>query len=187
MSRVRIITLSIAVGITGLIAACAETPVEPDLKTTSEGPVLGPDQPPIFADLLTRGMAIALQQDELRQQLLHDLRKDAKRLRYLIEAFSSVYPQSKVTVSVSRLRKLQGVLGGHQDIFVHMVALRDLASDLSRNGASKATVEAIGHLATALSSEGAGHRDRFAAAFADYDSAKNRSVAKSLFRARRAT
>jgi CHAD domain-containing protein len=134
--------------------------------------------------VLRRGRQIA---DDSPSQLLHELRKDSKRLRYLMEAFSSLYPASQVAKGVGRLRALQSVLGGHQDIFVHMVALRELASDLARNGASGETVEAIKHLANSLSAEGAGHRGRFAEAFAKYDSAKNRSVARSLFRQRTAT
>jgi CHAD domain-containing protein len=134
--------------------------------------------------VLRRGRQIAV---DSPPQLLHELRKDSKRLRYLMEAFSSLYPASQVSKGVTRLRALQRVLGGHQDIFVHMVALRELASDLARNGASGETVEAIKQLANSLSAEGAGHRGRFAAAFAKYDSAKNRSVARSLFRSRLAT
>jgi CHAD domain-containing protein len=42
---------------------------------------------------------------------LHELRKDCKKLRYLIEAFGSLYPEKRVKSATAELKTLQDVLG----------------------------------------------------------------------------
>jgi CHAD domain-containing protein len=49
---------------------------------------------------------------------LHELRKDGKKLRYLLEGFRSLYPTADVDKVVGRLRKLQVVLGDIVDCHV---------------------------------------------------------------------
>ncbi len=56
--------------------------------------------------------------------VLHELRKDGKKLRYLLEAFRTLYPQEEVDVVLRRLRKLQGVLGDIVDYHVQREWLR---------------------------------------------------------------
>ena len=47
------------------------------------------------------------------------LRKDAKKLRFLIECFGGLYAKSARTTFVARLKSLQDTLGEHQDAEVH--------------------------------------------------------------------
>ena len=63
---------------------------------------------------------------------LHDLRKDAKRLRYLLECFGSLFEPKARKAFVSRLKQLQDNLGDHQDAEVQVGRLRDLADELHR-------------------------------------------------------
>lgn len=46
---------------------------------------------------------------------VHDLRKQAKKLRYLFDCFGSLLPKSPRKQFVSRLKTLQDILGQHQD------------------------------------------------------------------------
>ena len=52
-------------------------------------------------------------------ETVHELRKDAKKLRYLIECFGGLYDKSARSAFVSRLKALQDTLGDHQDAEVH--------------------------------------------------------------------
>ncbi len=62
-------------------------------------------------------------------ETVHELRKDAKKLRYLIECFGGLYDKSARTAFVGRLKALQDTLGEHQDAEVHAHALRTIADD----------------------------------------------------------
>ena len=57
---------------------------------------------------------------------LHDLRKDAKRLRYLVESFAPVFDPEAVTRVTDPLRRLQDALGTFQDDAVQARAVHDL-------------------------------------------------------------
>jgi len=57
---------------------------------------------------------------------LHDLRKDAKRLRYLLESFAPVLDAEAVAALNVPLRRLQDALGTFQDDAVQAVAVGDL-------------------------------------------------------------
>ncbi|MBU3701462.1 MAG: CHAD domain-containing protein [Acidimicrobiia bacterium] len=58
--------------------------------------------------------------------VLHDLRKDAKRLRYLLESFAPVFDPDGVSTMAEPLRRLQDALGTFQDDAVQAGAVHDL-------------------------------------------------------------
>lgn len=58
--------------------------------------------------------------------VLHDLRKDAKRLRYLLESFAPVFDPDAVSTVVEPLRRLQDALGTFQDDAVQAVVVHEL-------------------------------------------------------------
>lgn len=62
---------------------------------------------------------------------LHDLRKRAKELRYLLEAFAPVYGDGEARRTVRALKRLQDVLGAYQDAQVQRRAVRDYAAGLA--------------------------------------------------------
>ena len=61
---------------------------------------------------------------------LHDLRKDTKKLRYLLECFGGLFKAKPLKTFVSQLKALQDNLGEHQDAEIHLGQLRELAHDL---------------------------------------------------------
>ena len=112
---------------------------------------------------------------------VHNLRKDAKRLRYLIECFASLLPESPQKVFVQRLKELQDNLGEHQDAAVHVAELRAISSELHRVGASPATMLAIGQLTERLDERRVAARIAFAERFGKYDTkATHRAFAEAL-------
>ena len=75
---------------------------------------------------------------------LHDLRKDAKRLRYLLECFGSLFPAADIATAVKPLKALQDTLGTFQDTEVQAHALEAMAEQLVDRGAPAATLLAMG-------------------------------------------
>ena len=100
---------------------------------------------------------------------VHDLRKDAKKLRYLLECFGSLLPETPLRRYVKRLKALQDNLGEHQDAEVHVTMLRAAARELFDAGASPDTMIAIGQLTERLDQQRGAARVEFAERFADYD------------------
>lgn len=112
---------------------------------------------------------------------LHDLRKDAKKLRYLLECFGSLLPKKARSSFVSHLKSLQDNLGEHQDLEVQLDELRRLAHDL--HAASKVDADAllaVGRLIDVLDRRRREVRDEFATRFADYDTKDNRKALHRL-------
>ncbi len=62
-----------------------------------------------------------------RDTTLHQVRKDAKRLRYAAESVTSIHGKSARTLA-KRARRLQKVLGDHQDSIMASAFLRTLAN-----------------------------------------------------------
>ncbi len=112
---------------------------------------------------------------------VHDLRKDAKKLRYLLECFGSLVPDEPLKRFVKRLKALQDNLGEHQDAEVHVSMLRAVGHELFDAGASPDTMIAIGQLTERLDQQRGAARAEFAERFADYDTpATNNSLEEML-------
>lgn len=115
---------------------------------------------------------------------LHDLRKDTKRLRYLLECFGGLFPSGARRRFVSQLKALQDNLGEHQDAEVHLAELRDLARDLHAQGEADADVLlAMGRLSDHLERRRRDERAAFAERFASYDTKANHRALTELLRA----
>ena len=109
-------------------------------------------------------------------ETVHDLRKDAKKLRYLIECFGGLYDKGARTAFVGRLKALQDTLGEHQDAEVHAHALRTLADDRRRRWSAD-TLLAIGQLVERLEQRRLASRAELAERFDAFD---NKATAKAL-------
>ena len=83
------------------------------------------------------------------------MRKDAKKLRYLLECFAGLLPSDDRKAFVKRLKRLQDLLGAHQDADVQAINLRTAADELPPTTAP-ATYLAVGRLIEQL--ETARHR-----------------------------
>lgn len=105
---------------------------------------------------------------------LHQLRKDAKALRYLFECFAPILPGRPRKRFVRRLKSFQDLLGTHQDAEVHAHLLTDVARELAEQGVDGRsvgadTLVAIGRLVEVHDRRRAAMRARFADEFAAYD------------------
>jgi CHAD domain-containing protein len=112
-------------------------------------------------------------------ETVHELRKDAKKLRYLIECFGGLYAKSARTTFVARLKSLQDTLGEHQDAEVHAHALRTIADD-PRHQWDADTLLAIGQLIERLEQRRLASRGELAERFDDFDQKGTRKTLKEL-------
>jgi CHAD domain-containing protein len=116
-------------------------------------------------------------------QALHEVRLDAKRLRYLLDFFHRAFPAEDVQRLTKELRRLQNNLGRFNDARVQQSGLRGFAADLIASGEARPeAVIAIGRLVEDAVARERAERGRFAAYFARFDRANNRKRARRLFR-----
>jgi CHAD domain-containing protein len=123
------------------------------------------------ANLVERGRLI---RPETPADKIHDLRKDAKKLRYLLECFGSLLPDGPRKAFVKRLKAFQDNLGEHQDAEVHVSELRSMSRELHEGGASADTMLAIGQLSARLDQRRAAERAEFTERFEAYDTRSTR-------------
>jgi CHAD domain-containing protein len=113
--------------------------------------------------VLRRGSRIT---DASPAEDLHDLRKWAKELRYLLETFPPTTDPDDARADMKELKALQNVLGTFQDSETQREALYSLATDMmSRDGASARTIFAMGEIAARLREAQDTSRAQFAAVF----------------------
>ena len=129
--------------------------------------------------MIERGRAIG---PATPAEQLHALRKDAKRLRYLIECFGGLAKPAARRGFVTKLKALQENLGEHQDAEVHAATLRAVATELDHGASSAppATTLAIGQLVERMEQRGRRSREEFAGRFADFDSSATRKALAAL-------
>ncbi len=85
---------------------------------------------------------------------LHECRILAKRARYLLDAFATLYRKREVKSLRTRLKRLQDALGEHHDRHVHAQALLDLAERMQLQEALDAqAAQALGVLCERLRAE----------------------------------
>jgi CHAD domain-containing protein len=125
-----------------------------------------------FKRVIRRGQAIT---DETPPEALHDLRKRAKELRYLLECFQTVYPDGPRATAVKELKALQDNLGEFQDCQVQAAAIGEMGERLLESRAAPAaTLMAMGRLAEEQVQREVRAREEFAGRFARFSSSDNR-------------
>ncbi len=110
---------------------------------------------------------------------VHQVRKDAKQLRYLLECFAGVLPADGRKAFVKRLKRLQDVLGEHQDAAVQTASLRRVTDELPAS-TDHATYLAVGQLIEQLERRRRAARDAFAERFAEFDSRPTRHALRDM-------
>ena len=126
--------------------------------------------------LLDHGRAI---KPETPADHVHEVRKDAKKLRYLLECFADLFPANDRKAFVKRLKRLQDLLGEHQDADVQAAELRAAANELPPT-TPPATFVAIGRLVEQLEETRRRTREGFADRFAEYDSKPTRRLLRAM-------
>ena len=111
---------------------------------------------------------------------LHELRKDAKRLRYGLECFGSLFDPALTQPLVRDLKSLQDVLGEFQDCEVQVTSLRGYADELAAARAPSASLLAMGALVEHLAERQAAARATFADRFDRFDTKANRSRVRAI-------
>ena len=118
---------------------------------------------------------------------LHELRKDGKRLRYLLEGFGHLGGRKRSKATISHLKQLQDNLGAFQDAEVQADRLRTALAELAEAADAHedaslppGTLAAGERLATALDERREAARAAFDARFAAYDRKPARRTLEEL-------
>jgi CHAD domain-containing protein len=119
--------------------------------------------------------------DDSPPEALHDLRKQGKELRYLLEFFAELYPADVVKPMVKTLKSLQDTLGRHQDREVQAEMLRGMRDEVLALNGGAAALMAMGLLVERLEGEQAGARAEFAERFAAFAAKPQQRLVKDTF------
>lgn len=114
-------------------------------------------------------------------EALHELRKTCKKLRYLMEFFQSLYPETAIKHLIKHLKQLQDVLGAFQDYQVQETHLQQFSEEMLAQNVPVKTFLAMGVLIQNLDDHKNKIRDSFDAAFADFKQTENQATFKALF------
>jgi len=133
----------------------------------------------MYQRVLKHGAAI---NDESPAESLHDLRKECKKLRYLMEFFRHLYPNKKISRLIKALKELLDNLGNFQDLEVQADKLREYARQMVEEGeAPHATLLAMGMLVDGLLRRQHQAHLEFAERFASFSRSQNQRMFRTLF------
>ncbi|MBW2610749.1 MAG: CHAD domain-containing protein [Deltaproteobacteria bacterium] len=114
--------------------------------------------------------------------MLHKLRIQCKKLRYLIQFFSNLFPLKKINILVEQLKKLQDRLGDYNDLSVQVKYLYVVAEKLPSNRSQvKKTLVAIGSLIDKLDTKRQLEKESFDQTFTRFSSSQNQMLFRELF------
>lgn len=115
-------------------------------------------------------------------QIIHQLRIHCKKLRYLMEFFSPLFPPAEIKKLIRSLKMLQDNLGNFNDYSVQQQFLdRLLAGDIAGGGKAIAVAHAIGALTAMLHQLQGVERGRIMSNLAGFDSLEIRAAFRELF------
>ncbi len=132
----------------------------------------------VYRRMVKMGAAI---DDASPHEALHDLRKKGKELRYLLEFFSSLYPDDVVRPMVATLKRLQDVLGRFQDREVQADLLRTLGDEIAAMEGGAAALMSMGVLVERLAAQQEQARAGFRASFDAFAAKPQRKLVKRTF------
>ena len=109
---------------------------------------------------------------------LHLLRIQAKKLRYLLEFYRSLFPEPEMDTLVKSLKKLQDNLGSFNDLSVQQRMLAQYQNGLAGGEQKKAiqVAAALGGLITHLHEEQTSVRQKFEQTFTQFTITENRNL-----------
>ncbi len=107
-------------------------------------------------------------------EAFHSVRIECKRLRYLLELFSSLYPESKLKPLIKRLKSFQEKLGDVNDLSVQEQMLRYYLTEMHPSEADSVDIAAaVGGLITKITENKELLRAEFEKAMRKYSRSKN--------------
>lgn len=132
-----------------------------------------------YRKIIKDGKAITLSSPD---EHLHRLRIECKKLRYILEFFSSLFPRKDMKKVIKLLKRLQNNLGDFNDLSVQQDMLRNYHTTL-RPGSRKNQdlAAALGGLLTNLYHEQEKVRSEFASKFSEFSADGNALLYKKLF------
>ncbi|BHH82287.1 CHAD domain-containing protein [Desulforhopalus sp. 52FAK] len=118
-----------------------------------------------------------------KDEVVHQLRISCKKLRYLMEFFTPLFPEDDIKTLIKTLKILQDNLGKFNDYSVQQEFLRQvLENDLkSFKGDEMQLIEAIGALTAMLYSLQLKERKKVMKNFTRFNSEETRALFKQLF------
>jgi CHAD domain-containing protein len=121
--------------------------------------------------------------ENTEDDLLHALRIECKKLRSLLEFFTSLYPRKKISILIKQLKILQDNLGDFNDLCIQEKYLLNIAGEFPvRDAAARQTLVAIGSLVEALDESKKVVKGDFAETFTHFASSSNRGLFRELFK-----
>jgi len=118
----------------------------------------------------------------MQDEHLHALRIECKKLRYLLEFFTSLFPRKKMARLIKQLRKLQDNLGDFNDLSVQQEYLMHMAEELPIDDSrSRKALVATGYLVENLSHRHKAAKANFANTFTEFASPANQKLFGRLF------
>ncbi|MDE3000779.1 MAG: CHAD domain-containing protein [Gemmatimonadota bacterium] len=158
--------------------AFLEGPPESDAPDNAEAPAMGLAQGFIdkrYRRVVEMGAAIEASTPDAD---LHRLRIECKKLRYLLEFFSSLFPPGEIRLIVGHLKSLQDNLGDFNDLSVQQADLKEYLRTLSAERTHPEAFAAIGGLIGCLYREQQTVRGAFSKTFTEF----NRAEVAATFR-----
>jgi CHAD domain-containing protein len=133
----------------------------------------------VYRRILKEGRAIT---PDSPAEDMHELRKTGKKLRYLMEFFQSLFPDSEIKALIKALKQLQDNLGDFQDYEVQVMTLRQFSKQMIIEDAAPAeTLLAMGMLIEGLERRQQAAHAEFATCFAAFEQRENREHFQQLF------
>ena len=115
-------------------------------------------------------------------ELLHVLRIECKKLRYLMEFFAGLFPRKKVKTLIGQLKNLQDNLGDFNDLCVQQDYLLNVSAELPAGQQQlQKTLVAIGSLIETLNHKKQSVKDAFTGTFTDFAAPENQALFRELF------
>jgi CHAD domain-containing protein len=114
--------------------------------------------------------------------LLHALRLECKRLRYLLEFFVSLFPAKKMARMIKQLKRLQDNLGEFTDLTVQQAYLLSIADELPIDGkGGRKALVATGYVVETLDRKQQVVKDEFVMTFTTFASPAHQKQYRQLF------
>lgn len=112
----------------------------------------------------------------------HELRKECKKLRYLMEFFASQFPRDEIRPLIKALKCLQDNLGEFQDLCVHRESLLRYSEELRGDSAEgERTVKAIAAVIDGVDARKRVVHQEFPGVFRRFADASGRKRARQMF------
>lgn len=132
-----------------------------------------------YSQILKKGIKI---DDSSPDPDLHELRIECKKLRYLLEFFSSLFPEKEMTTIIKQLKVLQDNLGDFNDLYVQQKELKNFIEKFDRSSKyyQKVSVSAGGLIALLYQRQKSIRRE-FSKSFSSFNSREIEKMFEKLF------